>query len=242
MKQNYCVYMLLDPCNDNTPFYVGKGLISRPKQHLEKSYAERDKNKHKQNRIAKIRSFGFEPVIFIVEENLSNQDACEKEIALIFKYGRADRGGILSNLTDGGDYGWKPQSRKERKKMNGKDNPNFGKTWEQIYGLEGAQKLREKRKIDNRTPKSLESNRKRSEKLRNRVRDKSIYTEEWKKQHSLKKTGISNKRLTKNQIIGVLETTGLTNSETAKIFGISVQMVSGIKNGRFHSSITGIIR
>ena len=80
----FYVYMYLR--EDGTPYYVGKGKDKRaysPKRILNKPSEER---------------------IVFPYTNLTEEDAFQKEIELIAKYGRKDNGtGILRNLTNGGE-------------------------------------------------------------------------------------------------------------------------------------------
>lgn len=88
MENNYCVYFYLR--EDKTPYYVGMGRKQRP-------FA---KHAHRQGK------GDFKPdnidLIFIVHENLSQEEAYKLEIKYIAEYGRKSDGGILINLTEGG--------------------------------------------------------------------------------------------------------------------------------------------
>lgn len=98
----FYVYALTDPRKDNEPFYIGKGVNKRAKQHF---YPSNQKKRSFKNAVIKaIKAEGFEPGLTYLFENLSEEDALAKEIELIKKYGRRDKGtGILANQTDGGD-------------------------------------------------------------------------------------------------------------------------------------------
>ena len=89
MQGNYCVYFYLR--EDRTPYYIGMGRKQRP-------FA---KHAHRQDR------GDFKPenpeLILLVHENLSQQEAFELEIKYIKQYGRKCDGGILINLTEGGE-------------------------------------------------------------------------------------------------------------------------------------------
>jgi group I intron endonuclease len=86
---NYCVYFYLR--EDKTPYYVGMGGKQRP-------FA---KHAHRQDKV------DFKPkntdLILIVHENLSQQEAFDLEIYYIKQYGKKCSGGILINLTEGGE-------------------------------------------------------------------------------------------------------------------------------------------
>ena len=82
------------------------------------------KTSHKLNKIRKILNKGLEPRIEIYADKLSREEACQLEIELIEKFGRADLGlGPLTNMTKGGDgiAEWSPELRnvisKKRKGM-----------------------------------------------------------------------------------------------------------------------------
>lgn len=77
----------------NEIFYIGISVNSK-----------RAYNKSQRNKIWKgiVSRAGY--VVDIIYENLTWEEACEKEKELIKKYGRLDNNtGILANLTDGGD-------------------------------------------------------------------------------------------------------------------------------------------
>ena len=83
--------------SDGKVFYVGMGNKYRPYQF------KQGRNKFWYNYVSK---YG-EPLVEIVEKNLSKEDAFELEKKLIKKYGRRTKGrGELVNITKGGDsYG-----------------------------------------------------------------------------------------------------------------------------------------
>jgi hypothetical protein len=90
-------------------FYVGIGNNKRPYSFIRKGWGARSKawwnivNKH-----------GY-PKVKIVYENLSYEDAIEKEKELIKFFGRRDLNeGSLVNHTDGGDGVWNWGSLKDR--------------------------------------------------------------------------------------------------------------------------------
>ena len=79
----------------NEPFYIGIG--SDPKR----AYSNKDRNKYWRGIVNK---FGYE--VDIILDDLTWQEACEKEKEFIKLYGRFQFGGILCNMTDGGDGGF----------------------------------------------------------------------------------------------------------------------------------------
>ena len=119
MKNIYYTYIYLDPrksghyeCGDYTfdhePFYVGKGKDQQYIMHLLQSKNNNDiplrENRHKFHKIKNILKENLEPIILKVKENISEQEAFELEICLIWAIGRSDlKLGPLTNLTDGGE-------------------------------------------------------------------------------------------------------------------------------------------
>jgi hypothetical protein len=78
----------------NEPFYIGIGSD----ENYNRSKTNTRRNKHWLN----ISKFGFE--VDILFDNLTWDEACEKEKEFIALYGRSDLGnGVLCNLTNGGD-------------------------------------------------------------------------------------------------------------------------------------------
>ena len=89
MENNYCVYFYLR--EDKTPYYVGMGRKQRPfakHAHRQDKGDFKPKNHH---------------LINIIHENLSQQEAYDLEIKYIKEFGRKCDGGILINLTEGGE-------------------------------------------------------------------------------------------------------------------------------------------
>lgn len=124
----------------NEPFYIGIGSDTEYKR----ANSNHNRTKYWKNIISKT-----EYRIDIVMDNLSWEEACEKEKEFIALYKRKSDGGILCNLTLGGEgvYGLKhsDQSKqlmsiqrkgrkqseetiiKRAKKLSGINNPNYGK-------------------------------------------------------------------------------------------------------------------
>jgi hypothetical protein len=103
MSENrYYVYALFHPEN-GLPCYIGKGNGDRWNDHEKKPY--KCSNPHLRNLINRYREL---PKVKI-SENLPEREAFKLEIALIKILGREKDGGILYNLTKGGDgvSGWK---------------------------------------------------------------------------------------------------------------------------------------
>jgi len=98
----------------NEPFYIGIGKTKK------RAYSIHNRNLY-WNRIVKKTSYRVE----ILFENISWDDAQNKEIDLIKLYGRKDlKTGILCNLTDGGEN---PPIMIGHKFQSGKNNSNYGK-------------------------------------------------------------------------------------------------------------------
>jgi hypothetical protein len=123
----FYVYALTDPRNSDRFFYIGKGTKSRAQHHLRRS--TNSENNSKQATVKAIRNDGFEPGVIKLFENLTEQEALDKEIELIALYGRKDLGlGHLTNLTNGGEgtSGHK-HTEETKKKMREAVRPNKGK-------------------------------------------------------------------------------------------------------------------
>tara|TARA_R110002153_G_scaffold265563_1_gene428317 strand:- start:11 stop:661 length:651 start_codon:yes stop_codon:yes gene_type:complete len=91
----FYVYHLIDP-RDNTVFYVGKGKGDRCNVHTRPSELEGNTS-HKANKIRKIHSEGLEPIVKIVESNLTEDVSFERERFYISNIQN------LTNMTDGGE-------------------------------------------------------------------------------------------------------------------------------------------
>lgn len=95
----FCTYVYRDP-KTSTPRYVGKGLPTRPYEHLSCG-----KRAHQRLRrmIAKRKLEGYNPQPIVINAE-SESDAFEMEELLIAMIGRLDLGtGTLFNNTNGGE-------------------------------------------------------------------------------------------------------------------------------------------
>lgn len=103
----------------NMPFYIGIGKT------IKRAYTKFNRNNIWNNIVSKT-NYDIE----ILFENLSWDEACEKEKEFIKLYGRIDNGtGILTNQTDGGD-GNQNFSEETRKKISLANTGNqYGKGW-----------------------------------------------------------------------------------------------------------------
>jgi len=99
----YYVYIYSYP--DGTPFYVGMGKKDRFLYHL-KEANDLSKSSHKLNTIRKILREDSDPIISIIDKNISKEQASELEILLISEIGRVcNNTGPLTNIADGGTGG-----------------------------------------------------------------------------------------------------------------------------------------
>jgi len=108
----------------NEPFYIGIG--SYPKR----AYSNRDRNKYWKNIV---NNFGYE--VDIVLDDLTWEEACKKEKEFISLYGRFQFGGILCNMTDGGDGGFGvivSEETKEKKRIISKTKSISAETREKM--------------------------------------------------------------------------------------------------------------
>lgn len=90
MKKDTCLYLHKKP--NGEIFYVGIGNSQRP-------YFKYRNNKYWTNVAKKHPDY----IVEILEQDLTWQEACQKEIALIQQYKRWCDGGTLTNITIGGD-------------------------------------------------------------------------------------------------------------------------------------------
>lgn len=103
MKTENCyVYTYSYP--NGVPFYVGIGSGHRMQYHLTCAKNNRkDVNQYKKNIIQKILREGQEPIIKKIVDNIDREFAALIEQEFIAKYGRRSEGGLLVNMTAGGE-------------------------------------------------------------------------------------------------------------------------------------------
>lgn len=95
---SFCVYAHVDPTLA-VPFYIGKGNFKRAMSLFRR-------NLFHQERVQQIRSLGLEPIVEILFNDLSEEEALQIEEREIMRFGREDQGtGCLLNLTNGGEWG-----------------------------------------------------------------------------------------------------------------------------------------
>lgn len=116
-------------------FYVGIGKTEK------RAYSKHSRNKHWLHITNKTQYR-----VSIIETGLSWEEACAKEKELIKKYGRKIEGGLLTNLTLGGDGNTSPRTEGTRKKIadsgKGKLSKRKGKVFEDWYTEEEARAKR----------------------------------------------------------------------------------------------------
>jgi len=130
MKINFYSYLLKKP--NGVPFYAGKGKGRRCFVHLKPWHLKHDSNKLKVNIIKKIRKGGEEPIVEIVKEDLTEDEAFQIETEQIKLYGRIEDGGLLANMSDGGEgqsgYRFTDEVKRSLSQMfSGDKNPFYGK-------------------------------------------------------------------------------------------------------------------
>lgn len=121
MNNIYYVYQYLSPLTGD-PFYIGMGHGNRKDYHLkeaEKYLAnklnKKSRNLLKINTIVKLLRANILPIITIIEEHLTKEEASCLEQTLIEHYGRIDlQTGVLTNMTPGGDgiQSWSPAQKR----------------------------------------------------------------------------------------------------------------------------------
>jgi hypothetical protein len=176
-KKEYFVYCFMDPRKPGKylyddielhyePIYIGKGKGNRPKRHL--TLYKKNKNRF-YSKIKKIISEGFKPIILLLKENLTEKESFIYEKNYIEKIGRIENGGVLTNLSDGGEgqSGFKfsnesrekmsiqrkgiklgPMSEENKVKISlakiGKSISTKNKKLEEIVGVDKAIEIKEK--------------------------------------------------------------------------------------------------
>lgn len=98
MEGKYYVYMICR--SDETPLYIGKGSGDRVYQHFKKGCSS---NIHLQRTLGKMADTGDEPIIKFLHHTDCEKTAYELEQVEIAKYGIRRDGGLLVNMTYGGE-------------------------------------------------------------------------------------------------------------------------------------------
>jgi len=99
MSGSCYVYILLDPRKNGQPFYVGKGVGERWKDHFKERYSKCT-NPRRRRIIHDCRRKGLEVGMKKWAEGLTHDEAFLIEEELIRRFGRYgyDKGGILANI------------------------------------------------------------------------------------------------------------------------------------------------
>ena len=104
MRNDYYVYAYLR--EDGSPYYIGKGTGRRAYQKSKRHLVRKPEDRTN---------------IVFISENLTEEEAHTEEVKLIKKYGKKIDGGILVNISDGGEGGGRPagwnHTEEARKKM-----------------------------------------------------------------------------------------------------------------------------
>lgn len=114
MVDKYYIYLLINPI-DFLPFYVGKGSGNRAYSHLSRSH--NDKNVAA---ISALRAIELDPIIAIIEKDLTEEEAFISEKVWISLFGRKGRDEnpaytgypLLNNKSTGGGRKSKPANFK----------------------------------------------------------------------------------------------------------------------------------
>lgn len=164
INANICYVYRHVRLDKNIPFYVGIGSDNQ----YSRAYFAKKRNLY-WNKIVATTNYKVE----ILMEDLSWNQACDKEKEFILLYGRHDLGkGCLANMTDGGEGSLnvvqKLETRSKRsEKLKGAGNPNYGKSIPEWH-KEILRKAQTGRKQDKEAVKL------RTQKLKGKKRSKEV--------------------------------------------------------------------
>lgn len=142
---NCYVYALVDSGNPGEfrwneyvfnfePFYIGKNreYKERVYKHIWEAKNNKDENSFKCNKIRKIKKLtGKDPIVVVIKEYLSEQEANDLKTKLIDLIGRRNLGkGPLTNISDGGDGVSGYRHTEKSKKLMGQKHKGFRHTEE----------------------------------------------------------------------------------------------------------------
>jgi len=158
MRSDYYVYAYLR--EDGSPYYVGKGTGRR---------AYQKSNRHKYVRVPEDRT----RIVFL-SENITEEEALAEERRIISHYGRKISGGILVNISEGGEIrgrpaGWKHDTETRKKMSENRKGKGGGRSAGFTHSEETKNKMSESRKGNQYTKgrnQSEEEKKKRSDSLK----------------------------------------------------------------------------
>lgn len=132
----YSVYELIHPVT-KICFYVGWTSRATNKRLYEHINEKKIINISKTKMINEILATGLTPLISVVVTTTNKEESIKKELELIAFYGRINDGGILTNMSKGGEH--HIVSTETKKKLSA---ARIGKSYEDLYGKEVADKLK----------------------------------------------------------------------------------------------------
>jgi hypothetical protein len=136
--KKYYVYEIINP-NTNLPFYIGWTSRSAELRYREHIRETRTKvvNYEKVSVIKELLNIGVIPRFNIMYETFDKDASINKEIELIGKYKRIKDGGILTNISKGGEH--HTVSSEVKQKLS---DLRKGKTYEELFGETKAADLK----------------------------------------------------------------------------------------------------
>jgi hypothetical protein len=195
----------------NEPFYIGIGSDSTYKR------ANQTKKERRNNIWNKIVSKTFYKVEILFDD-LTWEEACNKEKEFIALYGRIDNGtGLLANMTNGGDGSLgiiksEQTISKLKERMSGKGNP--------MYGVKHPPELIEQIRLKNLGKTAWNKGLPCLDHVKKALSEKMIGSTPWNKgkPHSLEsKLKMSEVKLSKKNIAwnkGLKKVNGISNAKT----------------------------
>jgi hypothetical protein len=199
----------------NVPFYIGIG------KEVTRAYCKVNRNQHWKNIVGKT-SYD----VHILFNDVSYEFAKEKEKEFIELYKRKEDGGILCNLTKGGDGVLGIRHTEEARKKMGE--PNKGKTISEWH----RQRISEFQKGRKH---SEESRAKMSKSLLGKGLGVKASEETRKKMCESSKKGESNhaSKLTSSDVLEIrrLSSEGMSQRKIAKLFGVAKFTIHSIVKG-----------
>lgn len=187
----------------NEPFYIGIGSDN----NYQRAYDKESRNKHWKGIVKK----GYEVEVLL--DNLTWEEACNKEKEFIVLYGRTDLGsGILCNMTDGGEG-----------------------TLNRIFSKEHRYKISQSKIGIKRTDETIQ---KMSEGRRGHK-----HTDLWKSNMSKRLTGIKNPNYGKTtpEYIKELKRKVILDTNTGVFYNslLEASLILKIKNGNLSKMLNG---